>query len=74
METEIDMENYLRVKLLDIEENAYRIGFIDGKKQASSVILETITPIVTKDCLKEITRMVRKIDIKDPKFEEEVLI
>lgn len=70
MENDLEMENYLKIKLLDIEENAYRIGFIDGRKEATAVILDSISPIITKDCLRDIIKMIRKIDIKDKSTRE----
>ena len=71
METDLEMDDYIKIKLLDIEENAYRIGFIDGRKEATRTILDTISPIVAKDCLKDIIRMIRRIDTKD-KFSKEI--
>lgn len=64
------MESYMRLKLLEIEEDSYKIGFIDGKKIAARNILEIISPIVTKDCLRDIIKMIRKIEIKEKPNEE----
>jgi len=71
MQIEDNVEVYLKNKLLDLEENAYQSGFIDGRKAASRIILDAISPIVTEDCLKRVTKMIRKIDIKENS--EEVL-
>ena len=70
MYQEADIDVYLKNKLLDIEENAYKNGFIDGRKAASRFIVDAISPIVADDCLKRITKMIRKIDVTE-KFSEE---
>ncbi|MEK6861529.1 MAG: hypothetical protein AABY07_06170 [Nanoarchaeota archaeon] len=70
MQIEDNVEVYLKNKILDLEENAYKSGFVDGRKTASRIILDAISPIITDDCLKRITKMIRKIDLKENSEEE----
>ena len=72
-EYENDFEGYLKVKLLDIEENAYKCGFIDGKKVATRNIIEEIAPLMTEDGLKRLTRLIRNLEVKNEKEIDEMV-